>query len=201
MVRYGMVIDLKKCIGCHTCTIACKVENGTRPGIFWNLVLDQEVGNYPSVRRQFIPRLCMHCEDPPCVEVCPTGASYKRQDGIVLIEERKCLGCKQCILACPYGARYLNQAKDGYFKLGLIPTEEVLYQSKELGVVEKCTLCVDKVEQGENPVCIRACPLKARIFGDLNDPNSEISQLIRSRHGFQLLKHLGTEPAVYYLPF
>jgi molybdopterin-containing oxidoreductase family iron-sulfur binding subunit len=142
----------------------------------------------------------MHCENAPCIEVCPTGASYKRQDGIVLIEQKKCLGCKQCILACPYGARYLNEAKGGYFKLGLIPTEEVIYKGKELGVVEKCTLCVDRVEQGEEPICVRACPSKARTFGDLNDPKSEVSQLIRSKHGFQLLKDLGTEPAVYYLP-
>lgn len=200
MVKYGMVIDLKKCIGCHTCTLACKVENGTRPGIFWNLVLDQEVGTYPSVRRQFIPRLCMHCEKALCVETCPTGASYKREDGIVLVDKTKCVGCKQCILACPYGARYFNKNKSGYFGGSLIPTEELTYREHEFGVVEKCTLCVDKIEKGLDPVCVRACPLRARTFGDLNDPHSEISQLIRQRRGFQLLKELGTEPSVYYLP-
>lgn len=200
MSRFGMVIDLKKCIGCHTCTIACKVNNGTAPGIFWNLVIDQEVGTYPSVKRQFIPRLCMHCENAPCVDVCPTGASYKCDDGRVLIVETKCLGCKQCMIACPYGARYLNQSKAGYFKAGLIPTELILYKGKEQGVVQKCNLCKDDVENGREPACVTACPLKARIFGDFNDPQSEVSQLRSSRQGFQLLKELGTEPAVYYLP-
>ena len=200
MKRLGMVIDLKKCIGCHTCSIACKVKNGTPPGIFYNLVIDQEVGNYPNVRRQFIPRPCMHCEHAPCVDVCPTGASYQRADGLVLIEEKKCMGCRQCLLACPYGARSLNQSKAGYFKSGLTPTEEILYKDRQLGIVEKCNFCVNEVEQGGEPACITACPFQARIFGDLNDPASEVAQLIHSRQSFRLLKELGTEPAVYYLP-
>ncbi len=198
-MRYGMVIDLRKCISCHTCTIACKVENGTRPGIFWNLVIDQEVGSYPSVRRQFIPRPCMHCKNAPCVEICPTRASYKREDGIILIDSDKCVGCKQCMVACPYGARYLNRHKTGYFKSVLSPNEELTYQPRAVGTVEKCNLCVDKIEQGLDPVCVTACPMEARTFGDLEDSSSEASQLIRSRHGFQLLKELGTEPSVYYL--
>lgn len=200
MMKLGMVIDLKKCIGCHTCTIACKVANGTRPGIFWNLVVDQEVGTYPAVRRQFIPRPCMHCENPPCVEVCPSGASYQRADGLVLIQGSKCLGCRQCMLVCPYGARYLNQGEEGYFRGLLIPPEGILYQNKESGVVEKCDFCADTVARGGEPACVQACPLQARIFGDLNDRNSEISLWIISRPGFQLLKELGTEPSVFYLP-
>ena len=199
MTRLGMVIDLKKCIGCHTCTIACKAAHGTPPGIFWNLVIDQEVGTYPSVKRQFIPRPCMHCEKAPCIDACPTGASYKCEDGTVLIEEKKCVGCRQCILACPYGARYFNQGKGGYFKSGLIPPEEIYNQDREPGVVEKCDFCAAKVKRGEEPVCITACPLQARSFGDLEDQKSEVYQMIRSRQGFQLLKDLGTEPAVFYL--
>ncbi len=201
MKRLGMVIDLKKCIGCHTCTIACKLDNGTRPGIFWNLVIDQEVGTYPAVQRRFIPRPCMHCKNAPCVEVCPAEASYQRPDGIVLVDENKCLGCKQCLLACPYGARYLNEGKGGYFQAGLTPTEKVLYQGRQYGVVEKCTLCVGKVDKGEEPACVRACPLQARTFGDLNDPDSEVAKLKTSRGCFQILPELGTEPSVYYLPF
>ncbi len=200
MARYGMVIDLKRCIGCHACTVACKAENSTKPGIFWNKVYDEESGEYPSVRRIFIPRLCMHCENAPCIEACPTGASYRREDGIVLIDYDKCVGCKYCIEACPYGARYFSKEKAGYFGAGLTPTEEAGYREHKLGVTEKCNFCVDRVEQGQQPACVRACIGKARYFGDLSDPNSEVSQLIRSKHGFQLLKELGTEPSVYYLP-
>jgi len=195
-----MVIDLKQCIGCHACTLACKVENATKPGIFWNKVFDEEEGEYPSVRRYFLPRLCMHCEDAPCVEACPTGASHKREDGIVLCDYDKCVGCKYCILACPYGARYFNEDKRGYFGDKLTPNEEIGYQKHALGTVEKCHFCVDRVERGEEPACVLACLTRARIFSDLDDPNSEGSQLIRSRHGFQLREELGTNPSVYYLP-
>ncbi len=199
-MRYGMVIDLKKCISCHTCTMACKAKNGTRPGIFWNLVLDQEVGEYPSIRRQFIPRLCMHCANAPCVEVCPTGATSRSEQGIVSVDYDKCVGCRYCMQACPYGARYFNQKKAGYFKTGLTPTEEITYRQRTLGTVEKCNLCVDRLEQGRDPACVTACPMEARTFGDLDNPESAVSQLIKSKHGFQLHKELGTDPSVYYLP-
>jgi molybdopterin-containing oxidoreductase family iron-sulfur binding subunit len=199
-MRYGMVIDRRKCIGCHTCTIACKVANGTGPNIFWSLVVDREVGTYPSVRREFIPKLCMHCKNARCVDTCPTGASHKREDGIVLVDTNKCVGCMQCILACPYQVRYLNSGKVGYYKTGLTPYENFAYQQREAHTVEKCDLCVDEIEQGQDSVCVRACPLKARILGDLDDPDSEVCRLISSRHGFQLLKELGNEPSVYYLP-
>ncbi|MFC1815755.1 sulfate reduction electron transfer complex DsrMKJOP subunit DsrO [Thermodesulfobacteriota bacterium] len=195
-----MVIDLKRCTGCHACTLACKLENSTKPGIFWNRVWDQEVGHYPVVSRRFLPGLCMHCENAPCVEVCPTGASYKREDGIVLVDPDKCVGCKYCVVACPYGARYYNDGKVGYFGAELTPAEELGYREHKLGVVEKCTFCLHRVEQGREPACVQTCPTKARYFGDLDDPSSEVSHLRRSKQGFQLLKELGTDPSVYYLP-
>jgi Fe-S-cluster-containing dehydrogenase component len=200
MTRFGMVIDLKKCIGCHACTIACKAENSTKPGIFWNRVYDQEFGKYPLVRRRFLPVLCMHCENAPCIEVCPTGASYKRDDGIVLIDQDKCVGCKYCILACPYGARYYNNGKEGYFGTEFTAEENIGYPSHKLGIVEKCTFCLHRIEQGKEPACVQTCPPKARYFGNLDDPNSHISQLIRSKQGFQLFRGLDTNPCVYYLP-
>ena len=200
MPRYGMVIDLKRCIGCHSCTLACKLKNATGPGIFWSQVSDEEVGTYPSVSRHFLPRLCMHCHNALCVEVCPTGASYQREDGIVLVDEDKCIGCKYCIVACPYQARSYNKDKKGYFGVGLVPNEELGSQQHTVGVVEKCNFCVDRVEIGEKPACVEACPTEARCFGDLDDPRSQVSQLIISRHGLHLLPELGTEPAIYYLP-
>ncbi len=198
-MRYGMVIDLKKCIGCMACTMACKVENGTRPGIFWNIVKDKESGEYPAVTRAFLPTPCMHCRDAACVKVCPTGASYQREDGIVVIEAEKCAGCGYCIEACPYGARYFNEDAKGYFGIELTEMEKIGYAKHKLGVVEKCTFCIHLLENRKEPACVQTCIGKARYFGDLQDLNSEVSRLIRSRHGSQLLKELGTDPSVYYL--
>lgn len=199
-MKYGMVIDLKKCIGCHTCTIACKAENGTGPGIFWSLVKDQESGRYPLVRRVFLPLPCMQCEEPGCVNVCPTGASYKREDGIVLVDQKKCVGCGYCVEGCPYGRRYLNKKRHGYYGNEETPNEQIAYSQHETGVAEKCTFCLHLVEQGKEPACVKVCPAKARYFGDLEDSNSEVSQLIVLKRGFQLLKELGTSPSVFYLP-
>lgn len=201
MVRYGMVINLKLCIGCHACALACKVENFTGPGIFWSFVEDEEVGTYPSVIRRFVPRLCMHCKNPSCVDVCPTGASYQRKDGIVLVDDKKCVGCQSCIVACPYGARYFVKENRGYFKTAPTPYEKVAHTKHRPGVVEKCTFCVERLERGDEPACVRACPVKARIFGDLSDSKSPVSGVIRSKHGFQFHKDLGNDPSVYYLPF
>jgi len=199
MPRYGMVIDLKKCIGCLTCVIACKVENATRPSIFWSKVEDIEIGKYPMVSRVFMPTLCANCANAPCIEVCPTGASYKRDDGIVLIDYDKCVGCKYCIEACPYGARYFNKDHAGYFSDGLTPNEKIGYQKHKVGVVEKCDFCVDRLEKGNQPACVEACISRARFFGDLDDPDSEVSKLIRSKHAVQPKSELGTDPSLYYL--
>jgi Fe-S-cluster-containing dehydrogenase component len=199
MPRYGMVIDLKKCIGCLSCVIACKSENFTRPGIFWSKVEDIETGTYPMVNRVFMPMLCSHCKHAPCIDVCPTGASHKREDGIVLINYNKCVGCKYCIEACPYGARYFNGERDGYFPGGFTPSEKIGYQKHKVGVVEKCTFCVERLAQGKPPACVQVCIGKARFFGDLDDPQSEVSKMIRSKHGIQQKSELGVDPSVYYI--
>lgn len=198
-MRYGMVIDLKRCIGCQTCTITCKAENDTRPGIFWNRVLVEETGEYPLVGKYFLPRICMHCENPSCVEVCPTGASARRKDGIVSVDEDKCIGCKYCMLACPYGARYFNEDNGGYYGKELIANEIIGYKQHKLGVITKCDFCLHRLDRQEQPACVKSCLAEARIFGDLEDPESEIARLIRSRHGFKLMNELGNNPAVYYL--
>lgn len=200
MIRYGMVIDLGKCIGCQACTLACKVKNGTRPGIFWSWVLDEEAGEYPAVRRSSVPKLCMHCLNPPCRDACPTGATYKQDDGLVLIDSDKCVGCRYCMLACPYGARSFNEREEGYFGTVSTPPEEAGCGKHRRGVVEKCDFCLDLLAEGQEPACVRACPPEARYFGNLLDPGSGISQLIRARHGFQLLRELGSDASIYYLP-
>jgi Fe-S-cluster-containing dehydrogenase component len=201
MARYGMVIDRKQCLGCSACTLACKVEHGTPRGVFWHRVVQSEIGEYPSANRQYLALPCMHCQNAPCVDVCPTGASYKRPDGIVAVDYDKCMGCKYCETACPYGARtYVQEIKGYYPEFGLTPYEQVMFQQHQAGVVEKCNFCMERVAKGEEPACVQTCPAYARYFGDLDDPNSEVSRLIAERHGYQLMPELGTNPSVYYLP-
>jgi phenylacetyl-CoA:acceptor oxidoreductase subunit 1 len=209
MVRYGMVLDTFKCVRCHACTTACKAENSTPAGVYWHTVLDKEYGKYPNTTRRYIPRPCMHCDNPPCVTACPTGASFKREDGIVLIDYDKCIGCRYCISACPYGVRTYMDNIEGYFpEVGLTPVEQG-YQNHRLNVVEKCTLCVHRIDEGvkkgltpgvdrdATPACMYTCPAKARIFGDLDDPNSEVSKAAIKAQ--PLLSSLGTLPKVTYV--
>jgi Fe-S-cluster-containing dehydrogenase component len=222
-----MVIDLDKCTGCQTCAVACKAENNVPHGSpeeherrttpFWHKVIAVSSGEYPSVRTDIIPMPCMHCDNAPCVTVCPARATYRREDGIVIQNFRRCIGCKYCIVACPYGARsfnYKEPEEKEYQRPDLPPTRTDRgvwpFPHRVHGVVEKCTFCfhrIDKaIEEGKTvgedvvPACAEACPAHAITFGDLDDPDSRVSQLLASRQYIRLREEMGTDPKVFYLP-
>ncbi len=200
-MKHAMVIDLRKCVGCNACTVACKQEHATPPGVHWSRVLQYEMGSYPRVRLRFLPLLCMHCQEAPCLEACPTGATYRRADGPVLIGAVKCIGCRYCIMACPYEARTYNDGEPGgYFAgKGLTAVEEAGTEQHTSGVVEKCTFCADRLDQGKPPACVATCPAEARIFGDLEDPNSEVARLVAEGLAKARLEELGTRPSVLFI--
>jgi DMSO reductase iron-sulfur subunit len=180
MTQYAILLDLDKCVGCHSCTVACKIENDVQLGRFWSKVHQiGPNGTFPDVDMYFLPVLCQHCADPECVRVCPTGASAKREDGIVLVDHDICIGCQYCVLACPYGVRVFNE---------------------EAGVIEKCTLCAHLVERGDQPACVKTCIGKARTFGDIDDPESEISQaIVAAGSAVHTLADVGNGPSVKYI--
>ena len=176
--RYAMVIDLTRCFGCHACAVACKAEQDVPLGHFKSWVRVTEKGRYPCVRRNFVPVLCNQCDNPPCVEVCPTQATKQRKDGIVTQDDEVCIGCKYCIQACPYSAKYSDPRTD---------------------TAQKCDFCLHRVKQGMLPACVNTCNARARIFGDLNDPNSAVSRLVQCSAVQTLRPAMGTEPRVFYI--
>jgi phenylacetyl-CoA:acceptor oxidoreductase 27-kDa subunit len=210
MTRWVMIADLRRCVGCQTCTAACKQANATPPDVQWRRVLDMEVGEYPAVKRVFVPVGCMHCADPPCMHVCPSTATRKRADGIVTIDYDLCIGCSYCAVACPYQARYKTDvAEFAYGKA--MPSEAIRHDEKRLGVATKCTFCADRVDAGlekglkpgvdheATPACVNSCIAQALHFGDIEDKESNVSQLLAENQFFRMHEELGTEPGFYYL--
>lgn len=205
-MHYGMAIDLKRCIGCHTCAMACKAANNIPEGVWWNRVLtdggetmDTPKGEYPNLSMQFMAVSCQHCENPACVKVCPVGATYKDPEtGVVRQDYDKCIGCRMCMAACPYtGVRSFNWDEPKYSVEHAVGDADIAPHQKH--VVEKCTFCYQRLARGEVPACMDLCPARARHFGDLDDPESEVSKLIKERSYEQLLASEGTKPSVYYL--
>ena len=203
MTKLGIAINKTRCIGCQTCAHACKMQNNVPSGMRWNRVLtegcdveDGALGEFPNLSRGYLPVACQHCENPACLRVCPTGATYKDDKGRVEVDYEKCIGCRMCMAACPYNARVFNwndPTREPDFNYG---DKDVPVRGK--GVVEKCTLCKERTDRGEEPMCVKCCPVKARTFGDLDDPNSEISKLVVARKAGVLLEEQGTRPQVHY---
>lgn len=215
-IRWGMIIDLKRCVGCSSCTIACKAENHTPPGVAYTVVLEQEVGTYPNVKRTFMPRPCMQCEHTSCTIVCPTKATYHREDGIVVVDYDKCIGCRYCIAACPYGARSFdfghNYTEDISNPWEQQPSPEYgQYRKRDkrsstVGNVRKCTFCMHRIYNGLAPACAATCMGNAIHFGNLADPDAKcmahgenLQDLLRTNNYMRLKEELGNEPRVYYL--
>lgn len=204
MTKLAIGVNLRRCIGCNTCALACKMQNNVPDGMLWNRVLtegcdrfDSAEGVYPHLTRTYLPLACQHCENPACERVCPTGATYKDDKGRVEIDYDKCIGCRMCMAACPYNARTFNwndpvRATGAGYGDARVP-------ERTRGVMEKCTLCKERTDEGDEPMCVRCCPADARIFGDLDDPDSAVSRLRRKQSAEVLLEEKGTRPQVFYV--
>ena len=219
--HWVMIIDLGKCIGCHACTVACVAENKLPPGVVYRPVIEEEFGTYPNVGRRFIPRPCMQCDKPPCVPVCPVHATYKGEDGVVVVDYDQCIGCRACLTACPYSAR---TADFNHTYTGGLPVAAdkvvgrdtagryerlAMYEygtprpreagTSPVGNARKCHFCLHRVKSGELPACVTSCIGRATLFGDANDPNSLVAEMIALPNVSRLKEELGTEPRVFYL--
>lgn len=178
MSKFGMAIDTRKCVGCMDCVVACKTENNVPEGFNRDWIVEDVMGQFPELHMEIRSERCNQCEEAPCVDVCPTGASHYSDFGeIVLIDHDECIGCKACIAACPYDARFINP--EGY--------------------ADKCTFCFHRVTKGENPACVDVCPTHSIYFGDLDDPESEVSKLLTSRKYHVRIPEAGTKPKIFYL--
>jgi molybdopterin-containing oxidoreductase family iron-sulfur binding subunit len=220
--RWVMVIDLRKCVGCHACTIACVAENKLPPGVVYRPVLEEEIGTYPNVTRKFVPRPCMQCDHPPCTPVCPVNATYTNADGVVVMNYDQCIGCRACIAACPYAARTADfgliynanapsaagkivgkGVADDYervanFEYGK-PRERTDGHSSPIGNARKCHFCLHRINVGELPACVTTCIGRSTLFGDANDPDSLVAEMIAKPNVMRLKEEMGTEPRVFYL--
>ncbi len=211
MTRWVMVADLERCVGCQTCTAACRHANATSPAVQWRKVLDIEAGTYPNVSRTFVPVGCQHCADPPCMHVCPSTATRQRADGVVTIDYDICIGCAYCDVACPYQARFKTDAPRFAYGATAMQNEMEREDEHRLGVAQKCTFCSDRIDFGfangltpgldprATPACVNACIADALHFGDIDDPNSNVSRLLREQRHFRMHEEVGTEPGFYYL--
>ncbi len=219
--RWVMAIDLRKCIGCNACTVACVAENKLPPGVVYRPVMIEEIGTYPNVTMKFLPRPCMQCDQPPCTDVCPVSATYKNEEGVVVVDYEQCIGCRACMAACPYSARtfdfgqtYTEQlpvfddavvggkTAAGYEHTSQEYGEEWARNSRydsPVGNVRKCHFCLSRIKEGILPACAATCIGRATYFGDANDPDSLVTELINKPNVIRLKEELGTEPRVYYI--
>lgn len=208
--HWGMVINLDKCIGCQYCLRACSATNDVREGMAWNIVTQEKNS---TGRTFFFSRPCLHCQVAPCVEVCPVRATYIREDGLVVMDYERCIGCRYCEVACPYDARRFNWEARPNEENPYVPTWGIPeVDRRPRGVVEKCTFCIQRIDRGlekglvpgedmeATPACVNICPVGARVFGDLKNPESQISHVLEENSTIRLREELGTEPSVYYIP-